>query len=69
MQTPAVTHHDCIRLLAGTGINMPGGMVLEHSNAAPHCVQQTQAVVAVMLLGNATYSADLAYWTLIVLGQ
>jgi len=45
-------------------------MTLEHSNAAPYGVQQTQGVAAVMLLElkvNPTYGADLAQQTVIFL--
>jgi len=36
-------------------------MILEHSNAAPYSVKQTQGVAGVMLLGTkgkSTYGAD-----------
>jgi len=41
-------------------------MILEHSNAAPYSVQQTQGVAAAWKLKeNPTYGADLAHWTII----
>ena len=45
MRIYAVTcHADCTGLIAGRG------MIIEHSNAAPYSVHQTQGVIAVMLL-------------------
>jgi hypothetical protein len=41
-------------------------MILEHSNAAPYIVQQTQGVPAVWKLKeNPAYGADLVHWTII----
>ena len=51
MWTYAVTcNAECIRLLAGRGMNMSWVMIFEHSIAAPYSLQQTQGVAAVMLL-------------------
>jgi len=44
-------------------------MILEHSNAVPYNVQQTQGVAAFWKhKENPTYCADLAYWT-VTLGR
>jgi len=41
-------------------------MILEHRNAVPYTIQQTQEVAAVWKLkDNSTYGADLAHWTII----
>ena len=41
-------------------------MILEHRNAFPYTIQQTQGVTAVWKLKeNPTYGADLAHWNII----
>ena len=71
--TGNVTHDDCIRLLAGRGMNICQEVWCLSTVMQPHTVYNIHKEFLQScyweLQDNATYGADLAHWTLIYLGQ